>query len=288
MLSQLISHGFDITRLTPTRSAATLHCMAVSAGYEQRRNEHYSWDGMNRGTAPFLVLQHTTMGEGRLDYAGVRHKLTPGKTMLVTMPHDHRYSLDPGGHWEYFWMLISGREAMRLALEILAHAGPVLSLTDGEIDRLAKTTLDCLTAPSVSPGQAASLGYEALTTLHDAAFRTLSNPNETHPPAIDRVLTYVENDLTSELHVDRLAGIAGMSRAHFVRSFTAAIGTPPSNYVLERRIARAERLLLATEMSVTEIAQMTGFADGNYFSKVFRRTRATSPLAYRATRFEAG
>ncbi|MBK1794366.1 helix-turn-helix transcriptional regulator [Devosia sp. WQ 349] len=287
MLSQLIDHGFDLKRLTPPRSGMNLHCMAVSAGYEQRRNEHYSWDGMKRGTAPFLVLQHTTFGEGILEYAGVRHKLTPGKTMLVTMPHDHHYFLDRGGHWEYFWMVISGREAMRLALEILSHAGPVLTLSESEIDRLVATTLACLTTPSVSPGQAASLGYAALTTLHDAAFRAHAHSAQTHPPAIDRVITYVEDNLASELHVDRLAGLAGMSRAHFVRSFTAAVGTPPSTYVLERRIARAERLLLATEMSVVDIAAMTGFADGNYFAKVFRRVRNTAPLAHRATRFEA-
>lgn len=288
MLSQLIDHGFDLKQLNPPRSAGSLHCMAVSAGYEQRRNELYAWDGLKRGTAPFLVLQHTTMGEGVLDYAGVRHRLVPGKTMLVTMPHEHRYFLDRGGHWEYFWMLISGREAMRITLEILAHAGPVLSLSDSEIDRLAATTLSCLTTTAVSPGKAASLGYEALTSLHDAAFRAVSSTNETHSPAIDRVLTYIEDNLATELHVDRLAGIATMSRAHFVRSFATAVGTPPSSYVLERRIARAERLLLATEMTVNDIAQMTGFADGNYFSKVFRRMRATSPLAYRATRFEAG
>ena len=59
MLNQLIDHGHDLRVLALPRSAAPLHCMAISAGYEQRRNEVYSWDGLQRGTAPFLVIQHT-------------------------------------------------------------------------------------------------------------------------------------------------------------------------------------------------------------------------------------
>ena len=96
------------------RGAGALQCTAVSAGYEQRINEVYSWDGMRRGTAPFLVIQHTTYGEGRLDHAGMSYRLGPGQTMLVTIPHPHRYWLERGGHWEYFWMVLTGREALRL------------------------------------------------------------------------------------------------------------------------------------------------------------------------------
>ena len=89
------------------------------------------------------------------------------------------------------------------------------------------------------------------------------------------------------LSVDRLAAVAGISRAHFVRSFTAALGQPPSDFVQARRIERIERLLLATEMKVSDIAAATGFADGNYLAKAFRRHCGMAPLDFRATRLEA-
>ncbi len=288
MLTTLLDHGFDIRRLATPRSAAPLHCMVASAGYEQRRNEVYSWDGMKRGTAPFLVIQHTTFGEGRLDHAGVQYRLTPGKTMLVTMPHAHRYFLERGGHWEYFWLLLNGREALRLAREILDAAGPVLTLGADQVDRLSAATLRAIKASDPTPGQASVLAYEAMTTLHDGVFGLRPPPETTLPPSIERVIAYIEDNLGSSLQVERLADIAEMSRAHFVRRFTLAMGRPPSDHVLEQRLARAERLLLATEMSVGEIARLTGFADGNYFAKVFRKHRGAAPLEYRATRFEAG
>ena len=75
-----------------------------------------------------------------------------------------------------------------------------------------------------------------------------------------------------------------MSRAHFVRRFAAELGTSPSDHVLSRRIDRVERLLLATEMKVADIAKAAGFADPNYLAKAFRRQRGLSPLEFRATR----
>jgi len=288
VLNSLLNHGFDIRHLTVPRSVAPLHCMAVSAGYEQRRNEVYSWDGMKRGTAPFLVIQHTTHGEGRLDYAGVQYRLTPGKTMLVTMPHAHRYYLERGGHWEYFWLLLNGREALRLAREILDSAGPVVSLDAGQIDRLAATTLDTMTLSEPSPGQVSVHGYAAMATLHDGVFGARLLGEAALPPALARVTAYVDDNLAAPLQVERLAEIAEMSRAHFVRRFTTTVGQSPSDFVLTRRLARAERLLLATEMGVGEIARLTGFANSNYFAKVFRKKRGAAPLEYRATRFEAG
>ncbi len=256
--------------------------MAVAAGYEQRRNEVYSWDGMKRGTAPFLVIQHTTHGEGRLDYAGVQYRLTPGKTMLVTMPHAHRYYLERGGHWEYFWLLLNGREALRLAREILDAAGPVLVMGDAETDQLAGAGLTLLTQPDPSPGLISSAAYAAMAALHDGVFGGRPPAELPLPSGIARVIAYVDANLSDTLAVERLAAVADMSRAHFVRQFSANMGTAPSDYVQVRRIERVERLLMATEMSVGEIAAMTGFAGSNYLAKVLRRRTGMAPLEFRA------
>ncbi|NGP18772.1 AraC family transcriptional regulator [Devosia aurantiaca] len=282
MLTDLLNHGHDIRALNLPRFATPLHCMALSAGYEQRRNEIYSWDGSKRGTAPFLVIQHTTLGEGRLDFAGTQYRLTPGRTMLVTMPHAHRYWLDRGGEWEYFWLLLNGREALRLAREILDNKGPVLEPTEGQIDSLAAACLTLLQMNEPSPGLVSSAAYSAMASLHDTAFGNQLPAEKPLPASLLRVLAYVDANITAPLPVDRLASIAEMSRAHFVRRFSAEIGMAPSDHVLEKRIERVERLLLATEMSVAEIAAATGFADGNYLAKVLRKRRGKAPLAFRS------
>ena len=287
MLSDLLAHGHDIRVLSLNRGPAPLPCMAASVGYEQRKAEVYSWDGLKRGTSPFLVLQHTVLGEGRLTYAGTDYRLRPGQTMLVTMPHAHRYWLDRGGHWEYFWAVLHGREALRLAREIIDAAGPVLDLGPAMVDRLARACLTLLTDPKLTPGTASTAAYAAMTTLHDVVFAARTGADTPLPPALSRVVDHIETHLAEALTVDRLATIAGLSRAHFVRVFAATLGLPPSDFVQGRRIERIERLLLATEMKISDIASATGFADGNYMAKAFRRHRAMTPLEFRATRLEA-
>ena len=282
MLSSLLSHGHDIRPLP--RTPSLLHCIPRAVGYEQRKAEIYSWDGMKRGSEPFLVLQHTTFGEGRLDFDGTAYRLTPGQTMLVTVPHAHRYWLERGGHWEYFWALLHGREALRLARDLIAQRGPVLEIGPA-VDRLAGAVLTLLTQ-TLTPGQASAQAYEMMAALHDGALPpTAPGPL---PTAFARVLSHVDAHLSEALTVDRLARVAGQSRAHFVRGFRAALGQPPSDYIQSRRIERVERLLLASEMTVDQIARTTGFSDGNYLAKVFRRHRGLTPLAFRATRHEAG
>lgn len=287
MLSGLLAHGHDIRGLTPRGAVPSLGVVAEATGYEQRRNELYSWDGLKRGTEPFLVIQHTILGEGRLDFAGVRHRLHTGQTMLVTMPHAHRYWLERGGHWEYFWFILSGREALRLAREVLAVAGPVLQPGVLGAQRLANACIALLTQPDLTPAQASALGYTALAVLHDAAFAGLDGPRATPSPPLTRVLAHVEGNLGGDLRVDVLARVAGLSRAHFVRRFGAEVGVAPSAHVFARRMDRVERLLTASEMKIAEIARATGFVDANYLAKAFRRHRGLSPMAFRALRDEA-
>ena len=263
--------------------------MAISAGYEQRMNEVYSWDGLQRGTAPFLVIQHTLVGEGRLDFAGVQHRLVPGQTMVLSMPHAHRYWLERGGQWEYFWMVLNGREALRLARELIDANGPVATLAEPVVDRIAAACLTLIERVDITPGEASAAAYGAMVALHDGVFGADAAPEQAVLPAFARVIAHVEANLARPLQVERLAAIAEMSRGHFVRQFSTALGIAPSDFVLERRLERIERLLLATDMSVVGIARATGFADADYLAKAFRRRRGLAPLEFRAAgRLAAG
>lgn len=281
VLSQLLVHGHDVRVLDLPKAPVPLHCMAASAGFEQRMNEIYSWDGLNRGSSPFVVVQHTLTGEGRLDYAGVQHRLAPGDTMVLTMPHAHRYWLERGGRWDYFWIVLNGREALRLAREIIDARGPVLRPPSSVVDRMAAGCLMLLERQSIAPGEASVAAYGVMAALHDAAFIGQEEASPVLAAPLRRVINYIEQNLSAALQVEQLAAMAEMSRGHFVRQFSAAMGSPPSEWVVERRIERIERLLVATDLSVAAIAQATGFADGNYLAKAFRRRRGMAPVEFR-------
>ncbi|HET7527383.1 MAG TPA: AraC family transcriptional regulator [Burkholderiaceae bacterium] len=81
--------------------------------------------------------------------------------------------------------------------------------------------------------------------------------------------------------VQRLARVSCVSEAHFARSFKLAFGVPPHRYLLTRRIERATALLRDTELSITEIAFLTGWQSLGTFGRTFRDVTGESPGAIR-------
>jgi transcriptional regulator GlxA family with amidase domain len=98
------------------------------------------------------------------------------------------------------------------------------------------------------------------------------------------VIDHINANLEKPLPVSELAGIVGLSRAHFSRSFAESEGMPPAEFVLQQRLQRAVKLLTKADfLPVKEVAIMCGFEDPNYFSKVFRRVYGTNPTEFRTT-----
>ena len=92
--------------------------------------------------------------------------------------------------------------------------------------------------------------------------------------AMDR--TYAE-----PLDVPTLARIAGVSEAHFIRTFGATFGETPHRYLQRRRVERAMWLLRETDRSVTDICLDVGFGSLGTFSRTFRDIVGVPPIAYR-------
>jgi AraC-like DNA-binding protein len=84
------------------------------------------------------------------------------------------------------------------------------------------------------------------------------------------------------LDLDALAAAAGVSKYHFLRCFTSVYGITPARYLTERRIERAQDLLRATNLTVTEICHLVGFGSLGSFSSRFTALVGESPSAYQA------
>jgi AraC-like DNA-binding protein len=82
-----------------------------------------------------------------------------------------------------------------------------------------------------------------------------------------------------EVRVEDLAREAGLSRAHFLRSFSAAFGQTPHAFITELRLDEARREL-ARGASVTEACMRVGFSSVGSFSTLFRARVGESPRAW--------
>ncbi|MDH4441547.1 MAG: AraC family transcriptional regulator [Rhizobium sp.] len=104
------------------------------------------------------------------------------------------------------------------------------------------------------------------------------------PARRNRVIDYVEENLEDDLTVPELAEVACLSRYHFARSFKAALGQSPSDYVATRRLAHGQKLLDDTRLSLSEIAFRCRFSSQAAFGRAFRRHTGMSPGDYRRHR----
>lgn len=103
-------------------------------------------------------------------------------------------------------------------------------------------------------------------------------------PSLAKAAAYLENHYTEELSIEELASLAGLSVRHFRRLFQEIYNTSPIQYINSLRIQAAKRLLLSSDLSITDIAMHCGFANGNYFSTRFKQATGQSPYVYRTER----
>jgi AraC family transcriptional regulator len=95
---------------------------------------------------------------------------------------------------------------------------------------------------------------------------------------IDR---YLQEHLAETLHVDDLAHQVLLSISHFCRAFKASVGVTPHTHIIRLRLEFARRLMLTTEMQLSEIAIACGMTDHAHLSKLFRRWHGETPSAWR-------
>ena len=101
---------------------------------------------------------------------------------------------------------------------------------------------------------------------------------------LKRVFEYVEAELSEPLSLADLARAAGLSRMHFAAQFRAATGIRPHEYLMRRRIERAQEILRTTSMPLAEVALSVGFQTQAHFTTVFRRLLDETPGRWRELR----
>lgn len=107
------------------------------------------------------------------------------------------------------------------------------------------------------------------------------NFNPLRPTMMLRIEEHVRAHLADVIHLASLAAIAHMSVDHFLRSFRAAAGTTPYQYILGLRLAKASTMLRETVAPIATIATECGFHSASHFSVAFSDRFGTRPSTYR-------
>lgn len=96
-----------------------------------------------------------------------------------------------------------------------------------------------------------------------------------------KVLSYIDNDINSDLSNSNLAEKARLATNAFIRLFKDETGMTPQRYVKNRRVNNACVMLHHSSLGIDEVASKIGFADRYHFSRVFKNSTGISPAKYK-------
>lgn len=98
---------------------------------------------------------------------------------------------------------------------------------------------------------------------------------------IAKTVLYIRKHLNEAIELEKLAEISCLSKDHFIRLFKKELGTTPLQYINQKKIEKAQLLLITEELVVKEIAFQLAFDDYSYFNRLFKKTTGVTPQEYR-------
>ncbi|TKG94993.1 AraC family transcriptional regulator [Puteibacter caeruleilacunae] len=101
---------------------------------------------------------------------------------------------------------------------------------------------------------------------------------------LNEILIYIQDNLREDIQIGTLAKMAYLSTDHFTRIFKKAVSIPPGEYIITKRIEKAQYLLLSTEKPIKQIFEECGFKSMPYFSRLFKKYTSLTPKEYRKMR----
>ncbi len=123
---------------------------------------------------------------------------------------------------------------------------------------------------------------EFLVNLHRDAVS--SNQGE-QASAVYRAERFIDANFTEKITLADLAEYVHLSPNYFQKLFTKTNGSSPRDYIMEKRLEYAKRLILTQDMDMLDVAMSSGFNSQSYFNYCFKKQNGMSPAKFREREF---
>lgn len=233
-------------------------------------------------------LMHTVLsGHGSFSLNGNRYICGEGDTFLIFPGALFQYIAAEREPWHYAWAAFYGHRCepllQRLGLTperpVARGADPRKSLTMYRRLRRALRAEDPVLADLESEGLLRLL-------LHELALADRPHRPQT-PPALSnakrivaQAMRWLELQYDRPISIEQLSSSLGYHRTHLSKMFKETVGLSPMQYLMQLRLERGKSLL-ASSLTVEQIASSVGFSDPLHFSKQFRKKYGLSPVKLR-------
>ena len=222
------------------------------------------------------ILHFVISGKGYFN----GNEVCEGEGFVITPTLLEHYFPDKDNPWEFIWV-ISTDDRFKNILKILNYneKSGIFKHKATENLKTIVQTLKFKNNQIISSYEALEMFLNILKTFKNADNRFENKSNK--ELYLDVAVNYIRNNIALSVNVNTLTDILGISQTYLHRIFKENFGVSTKQYISNYRLNEAKKLLIETELSITQIAASVGFSDVLSFSKFFSEKVGISPQNYR-------
>ncbi len=280
-----------------TQSIDQLHLLILNVGLAIH-NADWNWRNVN---SPFTRLYYVTEGAARILLPTGIQELKPDHLYLVPSFTTHSYLCDT--HFVHYYLHIY--EDHQSESSILEDFSFPTEIPAGDLELPLIKRL-CGINPTMQLPQSDPTSYDNNPTLIKniiknkqrtfcdkvesrgivyqlmARFLKDAQPKtEINDDRIQKVLSYIRKNIYKTIDIDSLAAISCLSKDHFIRLFKKEINNTPLQYINQKKIEKAQLILITDSMPVKNISYLLAYEDHPYFNRLFKKLTGVTPQQYR-------
>ena len=246
------------------------------------------------GRSDYQII-YIVSGKVHFTFNEKEHILSAGN-MVIYRPGEpqyyRRYAEDKP---ESYWIHFSGNNVANILKDCNLAAGNIFNIgVHTEINDLFEKIIEELQKRQKGFSKIAALHLENIlrligryistdeTALTDEPIDNSPSTNIHHEMSL--AAAYFNEHYMENINLDEYAKSHNMSSSAFIKKFKKWIGSTPTQHIISARIASAQLLLENTDYDVAQIAELVGYDDPLYFSRLFSKRVGMPPLKWRKTR----
>ena len=233
------------------------------------------------GRVDYHIL-YVAKGSCRCLYAEESRILNRGDFVLYPPGIAQRYTLPDAVDTVTMWLHFTGTGVPEILEEVGLAGGVFHACFPDETEQLFRYMINMNAIPDTKSRLSAK-GYllNVLASFVQSGFR---QQTAAAVDVVRKMLEYINFHWQKELNVSQIAQAVCLSNSRAAHLFKETVGESIYSYIERIRIAEAKRLLLSTDMPISEIGTLIGYTDALYFSRKFKASTSLSPRKYRSER----
>lgn len=236
-----------------------------------------------RGRLDFQLL-YIAAGKAHFHFDGKEEIITAGHMVLYRPKEPQKYEYYGEDQTEVYWIHFTGSNVKNLlrSYGLTDDKRVFYCGSDLEYQNHFRAMIQELQMCKDDYTEMLEIHLRQIFIMLHRYFKTSSKMNNSQiTEEIDKATMFFNEHYNEDIRIDEYAEAHNMSTSWFIRNFKQYTGSTPMQYILSIRIYNAEALLKNPQYNITEIANIVGYDNPLYFSRIFKKVKGLSPSEYR-------